>query len=356
MAHDLTTIDGSFARSMYARVRTQRDVPWHGHGIQGETDESIDAISRRLILPHVTILPAYYLIQGQPVQADDYRLIVGALPDAEGPYTSPAGTRYRRDVHGTVKGQYHLYTPQYFVDDFASSVPVPCETMGLLKNGATLFITVKLPSFGVKGDELEPYLMGASTTDGVTSVQCRITPVRVVCQNTLSMALAKTTEQAIAITHASDPSPRVRAFLRECWEASTTRVAVIQEACELLASRAVTGQTLEEITATIYPTTPLPDAATTSELLTDSEALTFLAEWERQNKYQLAHRESVATLFESSPTRTAATTGNLWGLYQAVTEYEDHYKSRSTSLSRFVGEARKRKEKAFDLCLTLAHS
>jgi len=66
------------------------------------------------------------------------------------------------------------------------------ETAGALANGRKVWILVRLrePLQVGRGDEIQPYLLLANGHDGCTSLRLRFTPVRVVCQNTWSMALA----------------------------------------------------------------------------------------------------------------------------------------------------------------------
>ena len=66
------------------------------------------------------------------------------------------------------------------------------ETAGSLKGGKTVFITAKMPQNIVvgKNDEVEQYLVASNSHDGSSAVRIMFTPVRVVCQNTLTMAIS----------------------------------------------------------------------------------------------------------------------------------------------------------------------
>lgn len=65
------------------------------------------------------------------------------------------------------------------------------ETAGSLKGGATVFVTAKMPDNIIVGanDEVEQYLVCSNSHDGSSAVRVMFTPVRVVCQNTLTMAI-----------------------------------------------------------------------------------------------------------------------------------------------------------------------
>ncbi len=68
---------------------------------------------------------------------------------------------------------------------------ITLETAGSLKGGKTVFVTVKMPQKIVVGnsDEVEQYLVASNSHDGSSAVRVMFTPVRVVCQNTLTMAI-----------------------------------------------------------------------------------------------------------------------------------------------------------------------
>lgn len=69
------------------------------------------------------------------------------------------------------------------------------HTGGYLKNGEVIWLLAKLPGdIRVRGDDvLETYLLFTNSHDGSVAIDIRLTTIRVVCQNTLSMALHKNT-------------------------------------------------------------------------------------------------------------------------------------------------------------------
>lgn len=86
-----------------------------------------------------------------------------------------------------------------FVDMFCSgkfsdrdNTPV-IETCGVLGNGERVFVTAKFPEpivVDAKRDDLiDMYVVFTTSHDGTGAVRCVVTPVRVVCNNTLQLAL-----------------------------------------------------------------------------------------------------------------------------------------------------------------------
>lgn len=95
---------------------------------------------------------------------------------------------------GVVKGRYKIVQNIEafdFVDDIVGNKDIPCryETAGSLFNGKRIFLLVKLPNKELLGDDVENYLFFTNSHDGTSSLMAGITNVRVVCNNTLQMAI-----------------------------------------------------------------------------------------------------------------------------------------------------------------------
>lgn len=98
------------------------------------------------------------------------------------------------DVLGIVKGRYKVLQNREafdFVDDIVGNgeVEVKYETAGSLFNGRRVFLLTRLPDMKVLGDDVENYLFFTTTHDGSGSFMAGISNVRVVCNNTLQLAI-----------------------------------------------------------------------------------------------------------------------------------------------------------------------
>jgi phage/plasmid-like protein (TIGR03299 family) len=89
-----------------------------------------------------------------------------------------------------------------FFDRAVGSQVALYETAGAIENGKRIWLLAKLPEtlHPVKDDEVVPYLLLANGHDGSLMVHLTFTPIRVVCQNTLAMALVQG-ERRVAIRH-----------------------------------------------------------------------------------------------------------------------------------------------------------
>ena len=95
---------------------------------------------------------------------------------------------------GVVKNRYRIVQNDEafdFVDNIVGNDEVECryETAGSLFNGKKIFLLVKLPEKNLLGDAVENYLFFTNSHDGSSAFMAGVTNVRVVCNNTLQMAI-----------------------------------------------------------------------------------------------------------------------------------------------------------------------
>lgn len=76
-----------------------------------------------------------------------------------------------------------------FTDKLVDSGEVHYETAGSLLGGRKIWLLAKLPGREIMGEDYIPYLVFTNSHDGTSGVRAAITPVRVVCNNTLNLAL-----------------------------------------------------------------------------------------------------------------------------------------------------------------------
>lgn len=65
------------------------------------------------------------------------------------------------------------------------------ETAGSLQGGRRVWLLARLPhEYIISGERISPYLIFSNTHDGSGALKVALTPIRVVCQNTLNLALS----------------------------------------------------------------------------------------------------------------------------------------------------------------------
>src|ERR1035437_3760574 len=178
MAHNLLIQNGQ-ASMFYID-----EVPWHGLGVKLNGPATAqEAITAAQLDWKVVKLPLF---------AGSKRLPV---PDRFAVVRRTGDLIQRTDpVLGVVSNEYTpLQNRQafQFFDPIVGQNAAIFHTAGALGNGERVWILAKLPGhIRVAGDDLtEKYLLLSNSHDGKSSVTIKFTPVRVVCQNTLTLAL-----------------------------------------------------------------------------------------------------------------------------------------------------------------------
>lgn len=168
---------------MAANVETMfyvRETPWHGLGTRVEEALcSADALRISGLDWNVVQRPSY-------VGLEDGSFVL----DTESFYNV-------RDTDNAILGKVgKQYTIVQNIDAFAFSDAllgegVKYETAGSLNGGKRVWILARMPeTYKILGDEYVAYLVLTNTHDGTGSIRIALTPIRVVCQNTLNAALS----------------------------------------------------------------------------------------------------------------------------------------------------------------------
>lgn len=315
-----------------------RQPAWHGLGqvVQGEIS-AVDA-GRQIGVPAVYTRP---IVTADGIAIPGYKAIIGQVG---------TGTPTPYSVVGN---DYHAITHNDFLEAWDKATGgASIETIGLLGKGENLFVTTKLPTFDVRGDEVAAYLLAANILSGREADYGRITPVRVVCQNTLNLSARRFTEE-FRVVHTGDAIRQIETWLRGVWETRQAQQQAIREAYNILAQFTLDTTGVLDVLEATYPCADRPNVDERTDAGLDA-----LAAWQSANTRQIAHQQQVNHLFEGagvgSDLKSAQGTG--WGLWNAVVEYEDYGKARRSATSALFGAGADRKRVAFDSILSLAQS
>lgn len=92
---------------------------------------------------------------------------------------------------GVVSSRYKIVQNTEAFEFTDSLIGEECsyETAGSLDGGKRIWLLAKLPGQKILDDEFENYVAFTNTHDGTGAIQVCVTPIRVVCQNTLNLAL-----------------------------------------------------------------------------------------------------------------------------------------------------------------------
>jgi phage/plasmid-like protein (TIGR03299 family) len=213
------------------------------------------------------------------------------------------------------------------------------HTGGLLgDNGARGWLLGELPSAAVQvpGDDspIKAYFLGSFGHDGKTPVTLINCATRVVCKNTLGMAMGERGGFRSTIRHTSGAADRVAS-------AAQAFTALRQSSQRLAAWGALAGQTVLDstaIAAAIDSLIPLPEGAKESAKdAVNDQRTTLINLLSRSSTVPDAHR------------RTA------WGLLQATTEYAEHLSPLRLAKSSATTDTQRRLEWTMELAERKIH-
>ncbi|MDE6906064.1 MAG: DUF945 domain-containing protein [Lachnospiraceae bacterium] len=183
---------------MAANVETMfytREKPWHGLGTKvGEAPESAEALK---------MAGLDWQVLQEPIFTDAGDRISGYKANIR---------ETDRKVLGVVTDRYKVIqnTEAFSFTDALLGKGVRYETAGSLQEGRKVWLLARLPrEYIISGERISPYLVFSNTHDGSGAVKVAITPVRVVCNNTLNLAL-RTAKRSWSMIHTGNITEKVQ--------------------------------------------------------------------------------------------------------------------------------------------------
>lgn len=214
-----------------------REKPWHGMGTMVmEAPTSADALRLSGLDWTVEQRPVFLADSGSPI--DNYKANVRSTDGI---------------VLGIVTDRYQIVqnADAFAWTDELITGEVRYETAGSLRGGKKIWLLAKMPTAKVAGDDVEPYLCFSNTHDGSGAVKVCMTPVRVVCNNTLNLAL-NTAKRSWAMKHVGDMSSKLDEA-RMTLELADRYMLELDTVADRLANVSVTDTKLEEILREMFP-------------------------------------------------------------------------------------------------------
>ena len=119
------------------------------------------------------------------------------------------------------------------------------ETAGALQSGRRVWMLAKLPKeYIISGEQISPYLVFCNSHDGSGAIRVAMTPVRVVCSNTLNLALS-TAKRSWSARHTVSISGKLEEARETLLFAEHYMAELGKEICDLqkirLSDKAVMG-------------------------------------------------------------------------------------------------------------------
>lgn len=308
MAHGLTSKDSMFS------VRSE---PWHGLGVVlKKHPKSIEAAIKAAGLD-------WEVIQ-RPVKVTVP--VVGHKTKTQTKTLEDYFVNLRADTMDPLGIVTDRYTPVQNLEafDFLAGVfgsEMHFETAGSLMNGRRVWVLMRLPEFiEIGGDPIGPYSFISNSHDGKSSVVTAVTPVRIVCNNTLTAALGRAkgtdAQRTYTIRHLGNMEQKL-GEAREVLQVTVNYYEQFKSLGDELARVKVSDRKVSAYLDRLFPTEGLAERAANNR----DEA-----------------KAVVRSLFRGEGGQgdtTGNAPGSYWCLYNAATEFADHFREERKAGGRF---------------------
>jgi len=278
------------------------EVPWHGLGTQceglmtsaeaiklGKLDWGVDVVNIRPVYPASEIV------------------------------TTSAANRWRATIRADTGAMLGVVSSRYkpiqnvdaftFFDSVVQEKLAMYEVVGALGAGETIWMLAKLPGeIRITGtdDISHKYLLLTTRHDGQSSLRMFFTPVRVVCQNTLTNALySRESSKGIRVHHFGD-LPKQVAEARKLLGLVNLRFQRLEEVYNAMSRLAIDDSWLTQYVNSLLPSQAKDGTVGTNLLM---------------------KREQIRSLVEAPENAMKPVRGTVWGAYNAATQWVDHGRS-----------------------------
>lgn len=335
MSHEL-----DFTRGQ-AAIAFRGETPWHGLGFQILPEDSVDDIRIKAGLD--------YDVVKTPVQYGYEKLGPDMLREIRTRTSKDRYVLHRSDTGddlSVVSSKYQVVQPRQIVEfyrDLVEQYGFELEVVGALAGGRKVWALANTKSaFQLRDkDEVRGYLLLATSYDGTMATQARFTSVRVVCNNTLSLASAAGRADVTVPHNTTFDADKVKLDLQvgKPWEE-------FQQQAQAMQNRLVSRDETVKLFLQAY-----------YGLGTTEEIKAFQADETKAKAGEKLMGRLTTALFESPGAQLASARGTLWGALNAVTHDVDFSlpsRSSDTRLSKaWFGAGESIKQRAFDAALKL---
>jgi len=317
MAHMIEMIDGK-AQMAYAG-----ETPWHGLGVKVPADLTSDQMLEAAGLNwSVRKIPAFANVAGKNV-AIGHSALVRDLDDK---------------ILDVVSNDWVPVQNQDafdFFSEFVDAGDMEMHTAGSLRDGQIVWGLAKVKeSFELfKGDQIDSYLLFTNFHKYGFSTDVRFTPIRVVCNNTLTLSLNSTVERMVKFSHRKEfDASEVKNMLG----IATDKLAKYKEMASFLGSKKAKDENVVDYFKRVFP-----------------------AVGQKGKSDEMSRNAKIAMdILHTQPGHEYAE-GTWWQPFNAVTFMTDHVIGRTADnrlSSAWYGQNKNLKTKALETAIEMAEA
>lgn len=312
MAHMIEFLDGK-ASMAYAG-----ETPWHGLGTEVPADITpADMLKAAGLDWRVTPVPAFAEIGGKQVSVGHSALV--------------------RDIDNKI---LDVITDDWipnqnesafeFFNDFVAAGEMEMHTAGSLRDGQLVWALAKVKdSFELfNGDTVESYLLFTNPHKYGWSIDVRFTPIRVVCNNTLTLSLNTQSNKIVKVSHRREFDGDL---VKETLGVAKEKLAKYKEMAAYLGSKRYTNESIVDYFTRIFPVSG--------------------------SKKEISKNAAIALEIMDQQPGAEFAEGSWWQAFNAVTFMTDHMIGRSSDnrlTSAWYGANKNLKTKALETAVEMA--
>lgn len=330
MAHLLETVNGKVSMAYVG------ETPWHGLG---------NVVSNDLTPKQMMIAAGVdWKVEKKPLTIQGTKTVV------------PGYEALVRDIDGKV---LTIITDAWkpvqneeafeFFKEFTNAGQMEMHTAGSLRDGKMVWALAKIKKsfklFNGK-DVIESHLLFSNPHEYGRSVDVRFTPIRVVCNNTLTLALGKkSADMQVNVNHRSEFNPD---DVAKALGLAEKKLGDYKDMAEFLASKRYTDKSVTDYLNEIFPHSTVKAKVDPVKAMLDKA---------NDNAEKMSRGARLS--YDSLETQPGAEygKGSWWSAFNATTFNIDHVLGHETSTrlnSAWYGPNRARKVKALELAVDYA--
>jgi phage/plasmid-like protein (TIGR03299 family) len=213
----------------------------------------------------------------------------------------------------------------------------PLETVGVLGKGERVFCTLAADEYDIAGDPVRRYFLISEGKNGGTSLRIAVVHVRVVCENTLMLALQDAFID-VAVQHTGNVHDKLE-FNLDIVAQMHAAQASVTEAMRVLAQAKLKPEQVTQVLEAAYPSERVTRGVLTAKQILDSTVTlddarkSSLGEALKRHDDALRHvavyRDAARERYEIFNDEIPQHAGTAWAVYNSVVEVEQYRKGKS---------------------------
>ena len=305
------------------------EVPWHGLGVPVSNDLTpVQMMDKAGLNWNVREVESFVEFDGKRIATGQKSLV----RETDGKILTNVGADWN-----PVQNE----TAFEFFNDFVMNGEMEMHTAGSLKGGQMVWALAKVgESFELFGDDkIDSYLLFSNPHQYGKSIDVRFTPIRVVCNNTLTFSLNSKKDNSVKVGHRTQFDPE---SVKESLGVAKSQLNTYKDMAEFLGSKRFTTDSLIEYYNTVFPRTAdkrVQGKALSVETLSRNAKLAYDA-------------------LEQQPGSKYAE-GSWWQAFHSVTYITDHVQGRNADnrlYSSWYGPNQSRKANALKSAVEYAEA